>query len=116
MDIVTDAKIKEVVETDLSDRTIIAVAHRICKSPLLAFVVLTLFPDSHHSSATIIDFDLILVLDDGRVAEFGPPKELLRDSSSRFSKLAATQGLVSARNTPKIGAASNVEESDIGVA
>lgn len=30
MDIVTDAKIKQVVDTDLADRTIIAVAHRIC--------------------------------------------------------------------------------------
>lgn len=33
MDIVTDAKIKQVVETDLADRTVVAVAHRICELP-----------------------------------------------------------------------------------
>ena len=66
MDLVTDAKIKEVVNRDLVGCTIVAVAHRI---------------------ATIIDFDLILVLDDGKVAELGPPEELLRDPLTSSSEL-----------------------------
>lgn len=72
MDLPTDEKIKSVVSTDLIGHTIVAVAHRI---------------------ATIIDFDLILVLDEGRLAEFGPPSGLLKDPLSRFSRLAAAQGL-----------------------
>ncbi|KAF8312113.1 P-loop containing nucleoside triphosphate hydrolase protein [Clavulina sp. PMI_390] len=72
MDMVTDAKIKQVVDTDLADRTIVAVAHRI---------------------STIVNFDLILVLEEGRVAEFGSPKDLLQNPESHFARLAATQGL-----------------------
>ncbi|KAF8312075.1 P-loop containing nucleoside triphosphate hydrolase protein [Clavulina sp. PMI_390] len=88
MDMVTDAKIKQVVDTDLADRTIVAVAHRI---------------------STIINFDLILVLEDGRVAEFGPPTDLLRNSGSQFAKLAATQGLHGGSAIP-IASGSDIQE------
>lgn len=40
-----------------------------------------------------------MVLDDGRVTEFGSPQTLLRDPSSKFSKLAAAQG-AHASHTP----------------
>lgn len=112
MDMVTDAKIKEVVDTDLADRTIVAVAHRICKCPSNR----ALDPHSkliEYTSATIIDFDVILVLDEGKVAEFGPPKELLRDRNSRFSRLAAAQGLDTPRDR---NSARDMEESDVGEA
>ena len=36
---------------------------------------------------------MILVIDDGRVAEFAPPRELLQDSNSLFATMAASQGL-----------------------
>lgn len=40
-----------------------------------------------HRLRTIIDYDRILVLDNGKVAEFDSPKRLLRDSKSKFRQL-----------------------------
>lgn len=92
MDMKTDEQIREVVRRDLVDRTIIAVAHRICGfllGSLAAVACLT----SCDFSATIIEFDHILVLEEGRIIESGCPKDLLADPKSRFSTLARTQGL-----------------------
>lgn len=44
-------------------------------------------------AATIMDFDVILVMDEGVVVESGTPQELLTQPSSRFASLAASQGL-----------------------
>ncbi|GJJ06129.1 hypothetical protein Clacol_000318 [Clathrus columnatus] len=75
MDYETDERIRNVIQTQLKGQTVVAVAHRI---------------------ATIIDFDVILVMDQGSIAEYGSPRELLADRHSRFYSLAATQGLVGA--------------------
>lgn len=40
-----------------------------------------------HRLSSLLDFDRVLVLDGGKVAEFGQPAELLNDKSSSFSKL-----------------------------
>lgn len=40
-----------------------------------------------HRLRTIIDYDRILVLDDGNVAEFDSPRDLLRDNKSKFRLL-----------------------------
>ncbi|KAF5660313.1 multidrug resistance [Fusarium circinatum] len=50
------------------------------------------FPDSTvlcvtHQVATIVEFDMVLVLDDGKIVEQGDPKELLRQPTSRFAQL-----------------------------
>ncbi|KAF4442024.1 multidrug resistance [Fusarium acutatum] len=50
------------------------------------------FPDSTvlcvtHQVATIVEFDIVLVLDDGKIVEQGDPKELLRQPTSRFAQL-----------------------------
>lgn len=50
-----------------------------------------------HRLDTVIDFDLILVLDEGRVAEFGSPEELLfkkqeSDDGAWFAKMVAEMG------------------------
>ncbi|KAF5553204.1 multidrug resistance [Fusarium napiforme] len=50
------------------------------------------FPDSTvlcvtHQVATIVEFDIVLVLDDGNIVEQGDPKELLRQPISRFAQL-----------------------------
>lgn len=55
IDLETDAVIQEGVRKGLRESTVIVVAHRL---------------------ATIADFDKVLVLDGGEVAEFGPPEEL----------------------------------------
>ena len=52
----TDARIQRVMRTDFKNSTCITVAHRI---------------------NTIMDSDYILVMDDGCVAEFDKPKELI---------------------------------------
>ncbi|KAG8724645.1 hypothetical protein FRC09_016190 [Ceratobasidium sp. 395] len=72
MDPQTDGKVREIISQELQGCTVLSVAHRI---------------------ATILNFDLIIVLDDGKVAEIGPPQVLLADSSSKFSKLANSQGI-----------------------
>ncbi|KAH9831996.1 P-loop containing nucleoside triphosphate hydrolase protein [Rhodofomes roseus] len=73
LDLHTDEKIRAVIRTELSDCTVIAVAHRI---------------------ATIVDFDFILVMDDGALVEHGTPEDLLARPNSRFARLAASQGIV----------------------
>ncbi|KAF4340735.1 multidrug resistance [Fusarium beomiforme] len=50
------------------------------------------FPESTvlcvtHQVATIVEFDTVLVLDDGKIVEQGDPKELLRQPTSRFAQL-----------------------------
>ncbi|KAL6193024.1 hypothetical protein ACLB2K_034109 [Fragaria x ananassa] len=42
-----------------------------------------------HRIPTVIDNDLVLVLDEGKVLEYDSPARLLEDSSSAFSKLVA---------------------------
>jgi ATP-binding cassette, subfamily C (CFTR/MRP), member 1 len=45
-------------------------------------------------TATIVNFDLILVMDKGQIIECGTPEELLARQSSQFRRLAESQGLV----------------------
>ncbi|KAF7360909.1 hypothetical protein MSAN_01120800 [Mycena sanguinolenta] len=72
MDHITDEKIRHVVDTQMQGLTVIAIAHRI---------------------STIVNYDKILVLDNGSVAEFDSPTVLLSNPESRFARLAATQGI-----------------------
>jgi ABC-type multidrug transport system fused ATPase/permease subunit len=55
VDMATDTLIQRSIREEFGDSTLIVIAHRL---------------------STIADFDKILVLDDGKVAEFGTPKEL----------------------------------------
>ncbi|KAM0947029.1 putative ABC-type xenobiotic transporter [Dioscorea sansibarensis] len=66
IDTATDNLIQKTIREETGNCTIITVAHRI---------------------PTVIDSDLVLVLDEGRVLEFDSPNNLLRDASSAFSKL-----------------------------
>ncbi|KAJ7505071.1 P-loop containing nucleoside triphosphate hydrolase protein [Mycena galericulata] len=72
MDHITDDKIRHVVDSKMKGLTVIAIAHRI---------------------STIVNYDKILVLDSGSIAEFDEPTVLLSNPESRFSRLAATQGI-----------------------
>ncbi|KAL5604443.1 hypothetical protein BROUX41_002415 [Berkeleyomyces rouxiae] len=74
VDVETDALLQETLRSPMfSHRTIITVAHRI---------------------NTIIDSDRVVVLDKGRVAEFGTPDELLRDTQGIFYGLVKQSGLL----------------------
>ncbi|PON64774.1 ATP-binding cassette containing protein [Parasponia andersonii] len=66
IDTATDNVIQETIREETNGCTVITVAHRI---------------------PTVIDNDLVLVLDDGKVVEYDSPTRLLEDSSSSFSKL-----------------------------
>ncbi|KAJ7150739.1 P-loop containing nucleoside triphosphate hydrolase protein [Mycena filopes] len=72
LDVETERKIRDIVRTDLTGSTVFSVAHRI---------------------ETIVDFDLIILMEDGVVAETGTPSSLLSRPESRFAKLAASQGI-----------------------
>ena len=47
--------------------------------------------------ATIVDFDLILVMEDGIIVETGSQQSLLAQPQSRFAHLAASQRIEAAR-------------------
>ncbi|KAG5514660.1 hypothetical protein RHGRI_035904 [Rhododendron griersonianum] len=68
VDSATDNLIQKIIRTEFRDCTVCTIAHRI---------------------PTVIDSDLVLVLSDGRVAEYNTPARLLEDKSSMFLKLVS---------------------------
>ncbi|KAK9117460.1 hypothetical protein Sjap_016407 [Stephania japonica] len=66
VDTATDNIMQTTIRKETCNCTVITVAHRI---------------------PTVIDSDLVLVLDEGKILEYDSPAELLKDSSSAFSKL-----------------------------
>ncbi|XP_077978183.1 ATP-binding cassette sub-family C member 9-like [Glandiceps talaboti] len=66
IDMKTDSILKTVIQTAFPGTTVITVAHRI---------------------TTIMDSDMVLVLSDGRVAEYDTPQNLLSKKDSMFSSL-----------------------------
>nr|POE56970.1 isoform 2 of abc transporter c family member 3 [Quercus suber] len=68
IDTATDNLIQETIREETKGCTVITVAHRI---------------------PTVIDNELVLVLDEGNVVEYNSPAQLLKDKSSSFSKLVA---------------------------
>jgi len=71
IDRVTDALVQRTIRSSFQNVTILTIAHRV---------------------ETIIDSDLILVMDDGRVGELDTPKNLLTDTSSQFSHIVKEMG------------------------
>ncbi|KIK70611.1 hypothetical protein GYMLUDRAFT_89627 [Collybiopsis luxurians FD-317 M1] len=66
LDAKLDEKIQKTIREELGGAVVITIAHRL---------------------KTIIDYDRILVLDDGEVAELGTPKELLRKEGGVFREM-----------------------------
>ncbi|KAJ2295545.1 Multiple drug resistance-associated protein-like transporter 1, partial [Coemansia sp. RSA 2705] len=62
----TDTIIQESIRTGFKDCTVLTIAHRL---------------------NTIIDSDMILVIDGGRLAEYDTPQNLLENENSLFAKL-----------------------------
>ena len=69
----TDDLIQETIRKEFGSNTIVTIAHRL---------------------NTIIDYDRILVLDNGMVAEFDSPKALLANTQSIFYSMAKDANLV----------------------
>nr|XP_027106664.1 putative ABC transporter C family member 15 isoform X2 [Coffea arabica] len=66
VDSATDGTIQKIISQEFKDRTVVTIAHRI---------------------HTVIDSDLVLVLSDGRIAEYDTPAKLLEREDSFFSRL-----------------------------
>ncbi|KAK8859863.1 multidrug resistance-associated [Apiospora arundinis] len=62
----TDAQMQQVIRDEFRGHTVVMIAHRL---------------------SSLIDFDKVAVLDNGRLVEFGPPAELLENPAGHFSKL-----------------------------
>lgn len=71
VDSATDALLQTMLRTRFQNTTLLTIAHRL---------------------RTIIDYDTILVMDDGRAVEFGRPKDLLKDAKSALSRLVDSTG------------------------
>ncbi|KAG8390054.1 hypothetical protein BUALT_Bualt01G0043500 [Buddleja alternifolia] len=68
VDTATDNLIQRTLKQHFSESTVITIAHRI---------------------TSVLDSDMVLLLDDGLVKEYSSPEKLLEDKSSSFSKLVA---------------------------
>eukprot|EP01004_Peranema_trichophorum_P003532 NODE_2514_length_1561_cov_48.312935_g2165_i0.p1 GENE.NODE_2514_length_1561_cov_48.312935_g2165_i0~~NODE_2514_length_1561_cov_48.312935_g2165_i0.p1 ORF type:complete len:472 (-),score=85.77 NODE_2514_length_1561_cov_48.312935_g2165_i0:146-1510(-) len=80
VDSLTDSLIQDTVRTEFVGCTVVTIAHRI---------------------NTVIDYDLILVLGDGEVVEFGAPSALLSDPTSLFASYAKSADVDSTTNNKK---------------
>ncbi|KIY69721.1 multidrug resistance-associated ABC transporter [Cylindrobasidium torrendii FP15055 ss-10] len=71
VDYASDELIGRTIRHEFSQSTILTIAHRL---------------------RTIIDYDRIMLLDNGRIVEFDSPKKLLSNKDSQFSSLCAATG------------------------
>lgn len=62
---------QRILRTEFADRTILAISHSI---------------------SAVVDFDRVVVMDGGKVAEAGSPKALMANKGSLFAALAKAQG------------------------
>ncbi|KAJ5908186.1 hypothetical protein N7495_000868 [Penicillium taxi] len=81
MDVKTEAKITKLVHEEFRDSIVISVAHRL---------------------QTIVDFDLVLVMDQGVVIESGNPSDLLKKNHSAFKDLWMKQSTDDIRTAESI--------------
>ncbi|CAK9786601.1 putative ATP-binding cassette transporter protein YOR1 [Cutaneotrichosporon oleaginosum] len=71
VDFATDEALQNAIRTEFKDSTLITIAHRL---------------------SSVIDYDRLLVLRDGSVAEFDTPMNLLRRDDSIFKSMAQNSG------------------------
>jgi len=71
VDYATDELISKTIRHEFADSTILTIAHRL---------------------RTVIDYDRVMLLDNGRIVEFDSPTTLLRDPTSQFSSLCKATG------------------------
>ena len=68
IDVITEQKILRLISESFADATVITIAHRL---------------------NTIIKSDMVMVLDEGKLAEFDTPGNLLNNKQSQFAQLLA---------------------------
>lgn len=72
VDVETDNLIQKTIRKEFKDSTILTIAHRL---------------------ETIIDYDRVVVMDNGSLAEEGSPPTLMKNSKTKFHDLAKEAGL-----------------------
>jgi len=78
----TDELIGKTIRQEFAESTILTIAHRL---------------------RTIIDYDRVMLLDAGKIAEFDKPATLLRDTSSKFYSLCKAAGKNELATLKKMG-------------
>uniref|UniRef100_A0A1I7U262 ABC transmembrane type-1 domain-containing protein n=1 Tax=Caenorhabditis tropicalis TaxID=1561998 RepID=A0A1I7U262_9PELO len=73
VDVSTDALIQKTIREEFADSTVLTIAHRL---------------------NTIMDYDRIIVLNNGQVTEFDSPSNLLSNHSSEFYSMTRQAGLI----------------------
>ncbi|GBN59105.1 Multidrug resistance-associated protein 1 [Araneus ventricosus] len=73
VDMETDSLIQNTIRTAFADRTVITIAHRL---------------------NTVLDYDKIVVLENGNIIEVGNPSNLLENQNSRFYLMNKEAGLI----------------------
>jgi len=71
IDFVMDEKIQKMIRAEFEDCTVLCIAHRL---------------------RTVIDYDRILVIDQGKIVEFESPHNLIMNTESLFHKLCQNSG------------------------
>jgi len=71
VDYATDELISKTIRQEFAESTILTIAHRL---------------------RTVIDYNRVMILEEGRIVEFDSPAVLLADSSSRFHSLCKATG------------------------
>lgn len=66
IDMETDAQIQSTIRDCMSDAMVITIAHRLF---------------------TVIDYDKLMILEEGEIIEYGSPKSLMQDPNSKFRKM-----------------------------
>ncbi|KIM99420.1 hypothetical protein OIDMADRAFT_146875 [Oidiodendron maius Zn] len=66
VDAATEMRMLDLIRTEFKESTVIAVAHRL---------------------RTIVNFDMIVVMDAGKIVEYGPPTELLENNGGWFKAM-----------------------------
>ena len=84
----TDAVVQRTVRQQFKACTVITIAHRL-NTISTEDITLQMF----NRLNTVLDSDRVLVLEAGRVKELGAPSQLLADSNSALSSLAAHAGI-----------------------
>ena len=83
---VTDDVVQAMVRREFKEATVITIAHRL---------------------NTIIDYDRILIMDDGQAAEYGTPSDLLKTKGGHLRMLVdalgteAAEALIAKANAPQ---------------
>lgn len=88
----TDDLIQNTIRQEFSDCTIVTIAHRYVTIDFIYYSLTMLFPDRLN---TILDYDRVLVMSGGEIAEFDSPQSLLEDPNSLFYAMAKDAGLTS---------------------